>query len=151
MSESETKKGPVMEHLAPHTEGVYALTTRSITVTVEPEYLDDQSDPDEHRYVWAYHVRIENQGTQTVQLKSRYWHITDELGQVQEVSGDGVIGEQPVLAPGESFEYTSGTPLGTASGIMQGHYVMETETGETFQATIPAFSLDSPYQGHMLH
>ena len=140
-----------MEHLAHHPDGVYALTTRSILVAVEPEYLDDQSDPEDHRFVWAYHVHIENQGTQTVQLLSRYWHITDELGHVQEVSGDGVIGEQPVLAPGESFEYTSGTPLGTASGIMQGHYVMETDTGETFEVTIPAFSLDSPYQGRMLH
>lgn len=140
-----------MEHLAHHPEGVYALTTRSIRVSVEPEYLDDQSEPDEHRFVWAYHVRIENQGTQTVQLLSRYWHITDELGHIQEVAGDGVIGEQPVLEPGDSFEYTSGTPLGTASGIMQGHYVMESDTGETFEVSIPAFSLDSPYQGRMLH
>ena len=140
-----------MEHLTPFAEGIYVLTTRSITVTVEPEFLDDQSFPEDHRFVWAYHVRIENQGTQTVQLKSRYWHITDELGHVQEVSGDGVIGEQPVLGPGESFEYSSGTPLGTASGIMQGHYVMETEGGETFSATIPAFSLDSPALGRLLH
>ena len=140
-----------MEHLAPRVEGVYALTTRSITVTVEPEFLADQSDPDEHRFVWAYHVRIENQGNQTVQLKSRYWRITDELGHVQEVSGAGVIGEQPTLEPGDSFEYTSGTPLGTPSGIMQGHYVMETESGETFPATIPAFSLDSPRHGRVLH
>lgn len=140
-----------MEHLAPLAENTYALTTRSITVTVEPEYLDDQSFPEDHRFVWAYHVRIENQGTQTVQLKSRYWRITDELGHVQEVTGAGVIGEQPVLGPGESFEYTSGTPLGTASGIMQGHYVMETQNGETFQATIPVFSLDSPASGRLLH
>ena len=140
-----------MEHLAHHPEGVYALTTRSIRVSVEPEYLDDQSEPDEHRFVWAYHVRIENQGAQTVQLLSRYWHITDEVGHIQEVTGDGVIGEQPVLEPGESFEYTSGTPLGTPSGIMQGHYVMEADNGETFEVSIPAFSLDSPYQGRMLH
>lgn len=140
-----------MEHLAPMSEGTYALTTRAITVSVEPEYLDDQSFPEEHRHVWAYHVRIENQGTQTVQLKSRYWHITDELGHVSEVAGVGVIGEQPVLGPGESFEYSSGTPLATASGIMKGHYVMETANGESFNATIPVFSLDSPYQGRMLH
>jgi len=105
-----------MEHLEADPLGVYTLTTRSITVLVEPEFLDEQSDPEEHRFVWAYHVRIENHGTQTVQLKSRYWRITDELGQVQEVAGAGVIGEQPLLAPGESFEYTSGTPLGTAIG-----------------------------------
>ena len=140
-----------MEHLAADTEGVYALTTRSILVQVEPEYLPDQSEPEDHRYVWAYHVHIENQGTDTVQLKSRYWHITDEMGQVQEVTGDGVIGEQPVLSPGQSFEYTSGTPLGTPSGIMCGHYVMESESGDVFEATIPAFSLDSPHQARMLH
>ena len=102
-----------MEHLSTEQEGVYALTTRSITVLVEPEFLEDQSDPEEHRFVWAYHVRIENQGAQTVQLKSRYWRITDEMGHVQEVTGAGVIGEQPMLSPGQSFEYTSGTPLAT--------------------------------------
>lgn len=140
-----------MERLAQHLEGVYALTTRSITVSVEPEFLDDQSDPEERRFVWAYHVRVENQGAFTVQLVSRYWRITDELGRVQEVSGAGVIGEQPVLHPGDRFEYTSGTPLGTPSGIMQGHYVMETESGERFEVSIPAFSLDSPHQKRLLH
>lgn len=140
-----------MEQLAQHIEGVYALTTRSITVSVEPQYLDDQSYPEDHRFVWAYHVRIENQGGETVRLKSRYWHITDELGHVQEVTGEGVIGEQPLLSPGDSFEYSSGTPLGTASGIMRGHYVMESDLGETFKVTIPAFSLDSPDQFHLLH
>lgn len=140
-----------MEHLASDPAGVYTLTTRSILVTVEPEFLEDQSEPEEHRFVWAYHVHIENQGTETVQLKSRYWHITDELGHVQEVSGAGVIGEQPVLSPGQSFEYTSGTPLGTPSGIMQGHYVMESETGDVFQATIPAFSLDCPDSRRLMH
>ena len=140
-----------MEHLEQHSEGVYALTTRSITISVEPEFLDEHSDLHEHRFVWAYHVRIENQGLQTVKLKSRYWRITDEMGRVQEVTGDGVIGEQPALGPGDSFEYSSGTPLGTASGIMQGHYVMETQNGETFEVAIPAFSLDSPYQSRLLH
>jgi len=140
-----------MEHLASDPVGVYALTTRSILVTVEPEFLDDQSEPEDHRFVWAYHVHIENQGAQAVQLKSRYWHITDELGHVQEVRGAGVIGEQPLLQPGESFEYTSGTPLGTPSGIMSGHYMMEVGSGDVFEATIPAFSLDSPYSPHQLH
>lgn len=140
-----------MEHLASDPVGIYALTTRSILVTVEPEFLDDQSDPEEHRYVWAYHVHIENQGTESVQLKSRYWHITDEIGQVQEVAGAGVIGEQPHLSPGESFAYTSGTPLGTPSGIMKGHYIMESQTGVVFEATIPAFSLDCPYHHRLLH
>ena len=94
---------------------MYSETTRSIRVTVEPIYLDDQSAPEDNHYVWAYHVRIENEGQQTVQLLNRYWQITDALGQVQEVRGAGVVGEQPVLEPGGSFEYTSGTPLPTPS------------------------------------
>ncbi|MBL4692243.1 MAG: Co2+/Mg2+ efflux protein ApaG [Magnetovibrio sp.] len=124
--------------------GVYALTTRSISISVEPEFLVEHSAPADHRYVWAYHVSIENLGSETVQLKSRYWHITDEHGIVQEVTGDGVVGEQPVLGPGDCFDYSSGTPLTTASGMMHGHYVMETEAGERFMASIPVFSLDSP-------
>jgi ApaG protein len=91
-------------------------------------------------------VRIENNGKETVQLRSRYWRITDNRGQVQEVRGPGVVGEQPVLRPGESFEYTSGTPLATPSGIMVGAYHMETKGGESFAVRIPAFSLDSPHQ-----
>jgi ApaG protein len=125
---------------------MYSETTRSINVTVQPFYLEDQSAPDEGRYVWAYHVRIENQGGETVQLRNRHWKITDSRGQVQEVRGPGVVGEQPVLGPGESFEYTSGTPLPTPSGIMVGRYEMETPTGENFWIGIPAFSLDSPHQ-----
>jgi ApaG protein len=125
---------------------MYSETTRSINVTVKSFYLEDRSSPAEDRYVWAYHVRIENRGTETVQLRSRYWKITDSRGQVQEVRGPGVVGEQPVLGPGESFEYTSGTPLPTPSGIMVGTYHMETRGGETFPVQIPAFSLDSPHQ-----
>lgn len=125
---------------------MYSETTRSITVTVKPFYLEDQSSRTENRYVWAYHVRIENGGKETVQLRRRYWKITDNRGQIQEVRGPGVVGEQPVLAPGESFEYTSGTPLATPSGIMVGTYEMETRGGESFSVRIPAFSLDSPHQ-----
>ncbi|MGH7039038.1 MAG: Co2+/Mg2+ efflux protein ApaG, partial [Stellaceae bacterium] len=121
-------------------------TTRSITVTVKPFYLEDQSSPADDHYVWAYQVRIENCGGETVQLRRRHWRITDNRGQVQEVRGPGVVGEQPVLRPGESFEYTSGTPLATPSGIMVGTYDMETREGETFAVAIPAFSLDSPHQ-----
>jgi ApaG protein len=124
----------------------YSETTRSITVTVEPTYLEDQSSPSEDRYVWAYHVRIENTGAETVQLRRRRWRITDGLGRTQEVRGPGVVGEQPVLGPGQSFEYTSGTPLNTPSGIMVGSYEMETRQGESFEIAIPAFSLDSPHQ-----
>ncbi len=129
----------------------YAETTSAITITVEPYYLDEQSEPTESHFVWAYHVRIENNGKKTVKLMTRHWRITDSLGNVQEVRGDGVIGEQPVLMPGESFEYTSGTPLGTPSGIMAGSYQMETDDGKSFDVTIPAFSLDSPHQAGMVH
>ena len=125
---------------------MYSSTTDSITVTVEPVYLDDQSEPADDHYVWAYHVRIENNGEQTVQLRTRYWQITDGRGQVQEVRGEGVVGEQPVLEPGDVFEYTSGTPLATPSGIMVGSYKMSTDGGSTLSIDIPAFSLDSPYE-----
>jgi ApaG protein len=126
---------------------MYSQTTRAITVTVQPIYLEDQSSPDESHFVWAYRIKIENNGGETVQLRNRYWRITDSLGRIQEVRGAGVVGEQPVLKPGDSFEYTSGTPLPTPSGIMTGSYQMEaSDTGERFDVTIPSFSLDSPHQ-----
>jgi ApaG protein len=130
---------------------MYSATTREIAVTVKPVYLEDQSSPRDNHYVWAYHVRIENRGGATVQLRSRYWRITDSLGRVQEVRGAGVVGEQPVLKPGEAFEYTSGTPLPTPSGIMSGTYQMEIEGGSIFDIEIPPFSLDSPHQAHRLN
>jgi ApaG protein len=130
---------------------MYSEITRSIKVSVKPFYLEDQSSPAEGRYVWAYHVRIENRGLETVQLRNRHWQITDSRGQIQEVRGPGVVGEQPVLAPGESFEYTSGTPLPTPSGIMVGTYQMETRGGDSFSVRIPAFSLDSPHQAVRLN
>jgi len=125
---------------------MYKETTRSITITVMPTYLDDQSSPEESHYVWKYHIRIENHGEDTVQLRTRYWRITDSMGRVQEVRGPGVVGEQPVLKPGDFYEYVSGTPLPTPSGIMVGTYQMETPQGEKFDVLVPAFSLDSPYQ-----
>ena len=130
---------------------MYRETTHSIAVTVTPIYLEEQSEPDENQYIWAYHVQIENQGQQTVQLISRHWKITDSNGCVKEVRGDGVIGEQPVLHAGESFEYTSGTPLPTSSGIMLGSYQMVGEDGESFDITIPAFSLDLPDEERRLN
>ena len=130
---------------------MYSEITRSIKVSVKPFYLEDQSSPAEGRYVWAYHVRIENRGLETVQLRNRHWQITDSRGQMQEVRGAGVVGEQPVLAPGESFEYTSGTPLATPSGIMVGSYEMETRGGDSFWVRVPAFSLDSPHQAVRLN
>lgn len=130
---------------------MYEETTRTIRVMVEPVFLDDQSSPSDDHYVWAYHVRIENLGRETVQLRTRHWRITDANGRIHDVRGDGVVGEQPVLHPGEAFEYTSGTPLATPSGIMVGDYAMESETGEKFTVAIPAFSLDSPHQKRSLH
>ncbi|GFZ91441.1 protein ApaG [Elstera cyanobacteriorum] len=124
---------------------MYRATTRAITVTVQPTFLEDQSEPGEGRFVWAYHIRIENDGDRTVQLLNRHWEITDALGRRLEVRGAGVVGEQPVLKPGQAFEYTSGTPLATPSGIMVGSYEMEAETGERFEIAVPAFSLDSPH------
>ncbi|HEX3501340.1 MAG TPA: Co2+/Mg2+ efflux protein ApaG [Stellaceae bacterium] len=130
---------------------MYSEITRSIKVTVKPFYLEDQSSPAENHYVWAYQVRIENHGQDTVQLRRRHWRITDAMGVMKEVRGPGVVGEEPVLAPGESFEYTSGTPLATPSGIMVGSYEMETRAGESFEVAIPAFSLDSPHQAIRLN
>ena len=125
---------------------MYHETTESISVTVKPLYLEDQSSPIENHFVWAYQVVIENTGANTVQLLNRHWRITDSMGRHQEVRGAGVVGEQPTLAPGESFEYTSGTPLTTPSGIMVGTYEMESADGRRFSVAIPAFSLDSPHQ-----
>ena len=130
---------------------MYSETTRSIKVTVRPFYLDQHSSPAESHYVWAYHVRIENEGGETVQLRNRHWQITDELGRLQEVRGHGVVGEQPVLQPGQSFEYTSSCPLTTPSGFMVGDYEMETDRGENFLARVPAFSLDSPQETRRLN
>ncbi|MDA0239085.1 MAG: Co2+/Mg2+ efflux protein ApaG [Proteobacteria bacterium] len=124
---------------------MYSETTRSIKITVEPTFLEDQSAPDEFHYFWAYQVTIENLGADTVQLLRRHWCITDSDGNTHEVRGDGVVGEQPVLEPGQRFEYTSGTPLSTPSGIMFGSYQMVDDVGAPFDVTVPAFSLDSPH------
>ena len=130
---------------------MYNQTTCGIRVQVEPTYLDEQSSPEEDYYVWAYQVTIENLGTETVQLINRYWQITDADGRVQEVRGPGVVGEQPVLHPGEAYEYTSGCPLTSPSGVMVGSYEMTTSRGQTLEVAIPAFSLDSPHQPLQLH
>ena len=129
----------------------YERETRSIKVAVKPAYLDDQSDPEDDRYVWSYTVTIENNGAESVQLMSRYWNITDGQGRIQEVRGPGVVGAQPVIAPGESFQYTSGCPLETSSGYMEGRYQMMSASGEAFEAEIPAFLLESPYERRQIH
>ena len=125
---------------------MYEEITEKIKITVKPEFLDEHSDPDEKRFIWAYHVKIENCGDDTVKLVSRSWTITDAMGRVQEVNGSGVVGENPTLAPGGSFEYTSGTPSNTPSGFMMGSYKMKKNNGSFFKAQIPAFSLDSPHE-----
>ncbi len=130
---------------------MYSATTRDIRVQVMPAFLEDQSDPEALQFVWAYRVRISNEGGDKVQLISRYWHITDAVGRVQEVRGAGVVGEQPVIDPGEAYEYTSGTPLSTPSGIMRGTYRMRTPSGDAFEIEIPAFSLDSPHEARRLN
>ncbi|MBB3384774.1 ApaG protein [Rhizobium tropici] len=124
--------------------GMYRALTRDIEVVVEPFYLEEQSDPDDDRYVWGYRIVISNHSKEAVKLVTRYWHITDMNGIVDEVTGPGVVGEQPHLKPGDTYEYSSGCPLDTPSGMMFGHYQMETDGGEQFHVKIPAFSLDTP-------
>jgi len=129
----------------------YEEVTRNIRVAVEPNFLEDQSEPEESRYLWSYHITIENKSAETVQLLSRYWRITDSRGRVREVRADGVIGEQPILKPGQMFEYTSGAPLETPSGFMTGTYRMRVASGESFEIGIPMFALESPYEVRRVH
>jgi ApaG protein len=129
----------------------YTANTRGIAVSVEPTYLETRSSPNSSQYFWAYRVVIENQGPETVQLLSRHWMITNARGELTEVKGPGVVGEQPILKPGESFEYTSGAPLNTPSGMMGGAYQMESESGERFDIEIPTFSLDCPNQDVLMN
>ena len=124
---------------------MYSKKTKKINITVNPYFLDDQSEPEDQHFVWAYQVTINNLSNESVQLKNRYWKIIDSNGSKQEVKGEGVVGEQPILNPGEKFEYTSGTPLSTPSGFMEGYYEMETINGDKFDVLIPLFSLDSPF------
>jgi len=130
---------------------MYSKTTNNINISVETYYLEEQSEPEEQHYVWAYQITINNLGKQTVQLINRCWKITDSNGTKKEVKGAGVIGEQPILHPGEKFEYTSGTPLSTPSGFMEGYYEMETKDGNMFDASVPLFSLDSPYSSNQIN
>jgi len=125
-------------------KSIYRAVTRDIEVKVTPRFLPDRSSAANGYFFWAYTIEISNRGAETVQLKTRHWRITDALGRLQEVKGPGVVGEEPVLKPGQSFEYTSGVPLPTPSGFMVGSYSMITDTGERFDIDIPAFSLDSP-------
>ena len=128
-----------MKALFPH-----VATTRDVTVRVSVSYLAEQSEPGRGRWFWSYHIRLENGGRRTVQLLTRHWIITDGRGEVQEVRGDGVVGDQPVIAPGESYDYVSGCPLTTATGAMEGSYGMADDTGATFDVAIPRFALLAP-------
>lgn len=129
----------------------YECVTRGIRVAVRPAFIEEQSAPEDGHYLWSYAITIENRGRETVQLLSRYWHITDSLGRAQEVHGPGVVGAQPVIEPGQSFHYTSGCPLATASGAMSGRYQMRSASGEAFEVEIPAFLLESPYERRQIH
>src|SRR3569623_910818 len=125
-------------------EAMYRAITRQIEVLVEPEFFPERSSPDNRLFFWAYSIVIVNEGNESVQLKTRHWIITDGLGQQQEVRGEGVVGAQPHIAPGERYENTNGVQLTTPSGFMTGSYQMVTESGEAFDLAIPLFSLDSP-------
>ena len=125
---------------------MFEQETSGVLVRVEPRYMAEESAPDEGRYFWAYTIEILNLSPDTVQLISRAWSITDENGLTQNVRGPGVVGEQPVLKPGESFTYTSGAPLAAPSGVMVGAYSMiRVDDGHAFDIAVPAFPLDSPY------
>jgi ApaG protein len=123
----------------------YEAETNGVCIRVRPVFVEEQSSPKDDRFLWAYHIEIENRGRHTLQLMTRHWRITDGDGRIQHVDGAGVIGKQPVLRPGARFEYTSGCPLTTPCGMMQGAYRFEDETGASVEATIPLFALDSPY------
>jgi ApaG protein len=149
--EQSAAPGGTLPLVSDRGHAMYQERTRSIQISVDPFYVDDQSVPEQNRFVFGYRIQIDNQGLETVQLISRQWRITDGYGRTLEVRGAGVVGKQPILQPGESFEYTSGTPLSTPSGIMVGSYQMETAAGERFDVAIPAFSLDAPGKPGSLH
>jgi ApaG protein len=130
---------------------MYRAVTNGVQVTVEPRFVAEESQPDDGRWFWAYQIEIRNLGGEEVRLRARHWRITDATGRTQEVRGAGVVGEQPLLKPGQAFTYTSGCPLPTPSGIMVGSYRMEGEDGAEFDVAIPAFSLDSPDEARTLN
>ena len=130
---------------------MYRAVTRQIEVTVEPNFQPGRSVTDKGQYFWSYTIVITTSGTETVQLRTRHWIVTDAGGRKQVFRGEGVVGKQPVLAPGERFEYTSGVPLTTTSGFMTGRYQMVSESGEHFEIDVPTFSLDSPDSKRVLN
>ncbi len=127
---------------------MYEATTRNVRIEVDPQYVHEQSDPAQGYYFFAYKVKIQNQSQTTITLVGRHWIITDGLGQTEEVVGEGVIGQQPTLAPGEEFEYTSFCPLATPTGSMHGKYQMVSDSGEKWEISIPQFILADPSHYH---
>ncbi len=123
----------------------FEAETDGVLVRVSPQFVDEESSPERNHYVWAYHVEIENHGSRTLKLETRRWCITDRDGRVQDVEGPGVVGQHPVLEPGDRFEYTSGAPLAAPSGLMYGAYSLSDENGDIHDVQIPMFNLDSPY------
>jgi ApaG protein len=130
---------------------MYNATTRGVHISVTPEFMETESSPADQRFFWAYTIEIVNNTAETVQLVSRHWRITDGNGQLHEVKGPGVVGEQPVLRAGERFRYTSGCPLATPHGSMTGTFEMLMEDGGRFDAVIPPFPLQSPHARVTLH
>jgi len=130
---------------------MYQEQTRGIVIRVRPAFLDEESEPDENRFVWRYTIEIENRSQVSVQLMAREWRITDATNKTEIIRGPGVVGEQPIIDPGKVFSYTSGAPLTTASGFMRGAYAMRAANGERFHAEIPGFALDSPFNTMTLH
>ena len=130
---------------------MYEKVTKGVRVRVTPAFVEEQSSPDEGYYFWSYTVDITNDGPVTVQLKTREWRITDARGKKEMVRGPGVVGQTPVLAPGQSFTYTSGCPLTTPSGIMIGSYQMQLSDGTMLNVEIPGFSLDSPHAARSIN
>lgn len=130
---------------------MFEQKTGNVIVRVEPDFLPEQSSPSEGRFIWAYTVEIENQGDIELQVVERFWQIADSHGMVQEVRGEGVVGEKPVLQPGETFRYTSGAPLSAPSGMMLGTYSMKAPDGEPFAVDIPPFALDGPVNSQIIH
>jgi ApaG protein len=129
---------------------MYEQETAGLMVRVEPQFLPEESAPDEGRFVWAYTIEIENRTSEAVQLMSRFWRITDENGLTREVRGPGVVGRQPVIPPGQSFRYTSAAPLAAPSGVMVGAYSMQRlDDGAAFDIPIPVFALDSPHHARL--
>lgn len=130
---------------------MYRAESHGVRVSVEPRFMERESSPGQGRYFWAYSIEIVNLSSRTLQLLTRHWIITDGHGAVHEVRGEGVVGEQPVLRPGESFSYTSGCPLTTPDGTMRGSYAMQAENGDMLEVEVPLFPLDSPHVLRTLH